>query len=115
MIGGPPLYLSRFRVDEEQVRVGLKNLERVVESVPCTILEHHILRDEDWRIKAKGVFDKARQMEHKVVTAAEFLGIENSFLEAYRKRLFVENQPSREFEKWMNKGLEAKKHAKPPI
>ena len=114
MIGGPPSYLARFRVDEEQVRAGLKNLEKVVEAVPCTILEHHILRDENWCEKTKNVFDKANKAGYEMLTAAEFLGKENAFLEAIRKRLFVENPPSKEFEKWMRESINTKKHVKPP-
>ncbi|MEM3789329.1 MAG: hypothetical protein QXN95_05635, partial [Candidatus Bathyarchaeia archaeon] len=56
MIGGPPLYLAGFRVDEELAKVGLENLGKIVEFVPCTILEHHILRDMQWREKAEEVF-----------------------------------------------------------
>ena len=115
MIGGPPLYLARFKVDEEEINVGLSNLEEVVKAVPCTILEHHILRDENWREKTKNVFDTAHKAGCKVVTAAEFLGKENALLEAMRKRLFVENQPSKEFEKWMHESLESKKHFRPLI
>jgi hypothetical protein len=48
-------------------------------------------------------------------TAAEFLGKENVFLEAVRKKLFSENRPSKEFEKWMSQSTEAQKHARPPI
>ncbi len=115
MMGGPPLYLAKFRVDEEQIQAGLKNLEKVVKAVPFVILEHHILRDENWREKTKDVLEKARKAGCKVLTAAELLGKENAFLEATRKRLFVENPPSKEFEKWMSRGIEAKKHVKPPI
>jgi len=115
MIGGPPLYLAGFRVEEEQVQAGLKNLEKVIESVPCVILEHHILRDENWRQKAKGVLDKANEAGCKVLTVAEFSGKENVFLEAMRRRLFIENQPSKEFEKWMQGGPERKRHTRPPI
>jgi len=115
MIGGPPSYLARFKVDEEQIQAGLKNLEKVVEVVPYTILEHHILRDENWREKTKNAFDTARKTGHKVLTAAEFLGKENAFLEAMRKRLFIENQPSNEFEKWMRGSIKIKKHVRPLI
>jgi hypothetical protein len=48
------------------------------------------------------------------MTAAEFAGDRNNFLESKRKTLFVENPPSKEFEKWVRQGLE-KSHAKPPI
>jgi predicted metallo-beta-lactamase superfamily hydrolase len=115
MIGGPPSYLAGFRVDEEQVQAGLKNLEKVVEAVPYIILEHHILRDENWLQETKEVFDKTKKSGCKVLTAAEFLGKENVFLEAVRRRLFVENQPSKEFEKWMHGSVKAKKSVKPPI
>jgi predicted metallo-beta-lactamase superfamily hydrolase len=115
MIGGPPLYLAGFKVDEEEVEAGLKNLEKVVEAVPCTILEHHILRDENWLEKTRNVFDKTDRAGCKVLTAAEFLGRENVFLEAMRRRLFVENQPSKEFEKWMRGSVETKKGVRPPV
>jgi len=115
MIGGPPLYLARFKVDEEQVRLGLKNLETIVDIVPSVILEHHILRDENWREKIRNVFDKTRKAKCNIFTAAEFLGKQNAFLEATRKRLFVENPPSKEFEKWMHGSIETRKHVKPPI
>jgi hypothetical protein len=115
MIGGPPSYLAGFRVDEKQIQTGLMNIEKIVETVPCTILEHHILRDENWREKTKNVFDKANKAGCEIVTAAEFLGKQNAFLEAARKRLFVENPPSREFERWMRESVDVKKHVKPSI
>jgi predicted metallo-beta-lactamase superfamily hydrolase len=115
MIGGPPTYLASFRVDEKQIQTGLKNLEKVVEIAPCTILEHHILRDENWREKTKNVFDKAHETGHKVLTAAEFLERQDSLLEATRKRLFIENPPSKEFTKWMRQNNGNKRHDKPPI
>jgi len=115
MIGGPPLYLAGFRVKEENIQKGLKNLEKIVETVPLTILEHHILRDKDWREKTRKVFEKANKHGHIIVTAAEFLGEKNVFLEAVRKRLFIEKPPSTEFQKWMRKNRTTKKHVKPPI
>ena len=115
MIGGPPLYLAGFKVKEEFIQAGLKNLEKIVETVPCTILEHHILRDEKWREKTKTVLERAKKHKHKILTAAEFLKNKNTFLEATRKQLFVENPPSSEFEKWMRKSKAEKKHVKPPI
>jgi len=115
MIGGPPLYLARFKVDAEEAQAGLRNLGEVVEAVPCTILDHHILRDENWREKTKNIFEIAHKAGCKVLTAAEFLGRENAFLEAMRKILFIEDPPSREFEKWMHGGMKTKRHVKPPI
>jgi predicted metallo-beta-lactamase superfamily hydrolase len=115
MLGGPPFYLGGFKVDEAQLRLGLRNLTEVVEAVPLTVLEHHALRDEFWQQKTKQAYDAALEMGHKIVTAAEFTGHKNNFLESKRKMLYVENPPSKEFEKWMREGLTEKSHAKPPI
>jgi predicted metallo-beta-lactamase superfamily hydrolase len=115
MIGGPPFYLGGFKVDEAQLQIGLRNLVSVVESVPLTILEHHALRDETWQQRIKQVYDAALKAGHSVMTAAEFAGQENAFLESRRKKLYTDYPPSKEFEKWMHEGLTAKSTTKPPI
>ncbi|HXX86847.1 MAG TPA: hypothetical protein VEH86_00170 [Candidatus Acidoferrum sp.] len=115
MLGGPPSYLVGFKTDEEQVRTALDNLGRIVECVPTTILEHHLLRDENWKEKSTDVFYRAFASDHTVLTAAEFLGLRNRFLEASRRKLFIEYPPSREFEKWMRTSVEAKKRLRPPL
>ena len=115
MIGGPPFYLGGFKVSEAQLQLGLRNLVAVVEAVPLTILEHHALRDESWQQKTRQVYAKAGEVGHEVLTAAEFAGYENSFLESKRKMLYVENPPPKEFEKWMREGLTKKSSTKPPI
>ena len=114
MLGGPPLYLGGFRVEMAQLEQGLRNLERIVEAVPIVILEHHALRDESWKPKMEKVFQKASQSNHSVVTAAEYAGKENLFLESKRKQLYRDQPPSDEFKVWM-KTLNGKKIAKPPI
>jgi len=78
-------------------------------------LEHHALRDESWLQRTKQAYETAAKTGHRVMTAAEFVGQENNFLEAKRKTLYVENPPSKEFEKWMREGLTEKSHVKPPI
>jgi predicted metallo-beta-lactamase superfamily hydrolase len=115
MIGGPPFYLGGFKVASAQLQLGLKNLIAVVKAVPVTVVEHHALRDESWQNKTKQAYNAAAKVGHKVLTAAEFTGQENRFLESKRKTLYVENPPSKEFEKWMREGLTEKSHAKPPI
>ena len=115
MIGGPPFYLSSFKVDESQLQTGLRNLVDIVENVPLTILEHHALRDEQWQQRTQQVYDAAFKAGHQVMTAAEFTGQENTFLEFNRKRLYADYPPSREFKKWMHGGLTAKSTVKPPL
>jgi len=115
MIGGPPLYLLGTKVEESQIAAGLRNLERLVAGVPHVILDHHVLRDEDWRAKTDGVFRSAHGAGSTLQTAAEFVGRENAFLEARRRKLFAENPASEEFAKWMRKNEETQKYSKPPI
>jgi predicted metallo-beta-lactamase superfamily hydrolase len=97
------------------LQLGLNNLISVVENVPLTILEHHALRDAQWQQRTEQVYAAANKAGHNVMTAAEFMGEKNLFLESKRKQLYVENPPSKEFEKWMREGLTANSHLKPPI
>ena len=115
MIGGPPFYLGGFKVGEAQLQLGLKKLVSVVETVPLTILEHHALRDEQWRQRIKQVYAVALDAGHSVMTAAEFAGEKNKFLESKRKQLYLDTPPPKEFEKWMRQGLTKKSSTKPPI
>lgn len=115
IIGGPPVYLTGFRVREEYVQQGMKNLERLVRRVPVTILEHHLLREERWRELSQPIFDAASKTGHIVGTAADFLGKENNVLEFRRRKLFEAEPPSPEFEKWMKMPLYKRKLVKPPI
>jgi predicted metallo-beta-lactamase superfamily hydrolase len=115
MIGGPPFYLGGFKVSEAQLQLGLKNLVSVVEAVPLTILEHHALRDEQWRQRTEQVYVAALVARHSVMTAAEFTGEKNMFLESKRKQLYLDTPPPKEFEKWMRQGLTKKSRTKPPI
>lgn len=114
IIGGPPVYLAGL-VRKKQIELGLRYLEKIVEVVPLTILEHHLLRDMDWRQHAKSVFDKAARSGNMVVTAAEFLEQEEKLLEAQRKQLFEVSPPSVKFERWMKLPISKRKLVKPPL
>jgi len=114
IIGGPPTYLAGL-VKEEHIQQGMQNLERIVQGVPTTILEHHLLREENWWTLALSVFDAAFKAGHTVLTAADFLKKENILLESRRKQLFETEPPSAEFEKWMRMALPERKMTPPPI
>jgi hypothetical protein len=115
MVGGPPFYLSNRKVDPMQLEKAVTNLQRIVKFVPLTILEHHILRDPLWRERAKPVLDAATKFGHRVLTAAEFVGQENSFLESKRRELYAKDPPSKEFEHWMKIGWRKEGSPKPPL
>lgn len=115
IIGGPPTYLAGFRVREEHIEMGMKNLKKLVENVPTTIIEHHTLRDEKWRNLIQPIFKAATKRGHRVLTAAEFSENKNNFLEFRRRQLFKMEPPTSDFEKWMKLPLQKKKLTKPPI
>ncbi|MBE0513068.1 hypothetical protein IBX38_08455 [Candidatus Bathyarchaeota archaeon] len=115
IMGGPPTYLAGFRVKEEHVKQGMQNLESLVKKVPTTILEHHTLRDGEWRNLSQPIFDAASEIGHKVVTAAEFAGKENNLLEFRRRQLFENEPPSPEFKKWMKLPRQKRKLIRPPV
>lgn len=114
ILGGPPFYLGGFRVEEAQLQNGLKNLESIVEAVSLVVLEHHALRDESWKQKITPICEHASKIGHHILTAAEYAGNENTFLESKRKQLYHDFPPSKDFEQWM-KTLNSKKITKPPI
>ena len=114
MLGGPPFYLAGFRVEAAELELGLRNLEGIVQAVPVVILEHHALRDDSWKQKIAEVNQQSSRAGHSVMTAAEYMGVENMFLESKRKQLYRDFPPSEEFKQWM-KTLSNKKIAKPPL
>ena len=114
IVGGPPAYLTGL-VDQESIQIGLRNLAKIAQNVSTTVLEHHLLRQEDWREIAKPIFEAATTVGHSVLTAAEFLKEENALLESKRKQLYETDPPGAEFEKWMRKPELKRKETPPPI
>ena len=114
IVGGPPLYLAGM-VKEESMKMGLKNLESIAQNVPLVILDHHLLRDKEWREKTQPVFDIASESGHKIITAAEYKGEEDQLLEARRDELYERDPPSQEFIKWTKIPILKRKLTPPPI
>ena len=115
IVGGPPFYLVDFKETPRMIDSATRNLESIVERVPVTILDHHILRDEKWRETAQPVFEKASSVGHELVTAAEYAGEENHLLESQRRQLYETDPPSREFTEWMKIPIQERKRVLPPI
>jgi len=114
IMGGPPLYLADFKIDTAVVSHGIENFMRLVELIPSSILEHHLLRAENWREFANPAFEAARRLNHKVTTGAEFAGLENNLLEYKRRRLYDEQPPSDEFLRWTKIPKEKQRVTPPP-
>ncbi len=115
IIGGPPTYLAGFRMNHKSIDSAIKNLKVIVKHIPITIIDHHILRDENWKAFMQPVIDAALNCNHKVFTAAEFLGRKNLLLEARRRRLYEEEPPPSEFIRWSRISSIRRKLIPPPI
>ncbi|MEM2655315.1 MAG: hypothetical protein QXJ43_05310 [Candidatus Bathyarchaeia archaeon] len=115
IIGGPPTYLADFRMRMEDINTALENLKIIVRHIPTIILDHHILRDENWESIVRPIAEYALSIGHRIFTAAEFLGCENRILEAHRKRLYSEEPPPEDFLKWTKMPSEKRKLTPPPV
>jgi predicted metallo-beta-lactamase superfamily hydrolase len=115
ILGGPPVYLEGVKVDKGRIRKGMDNAAKIVRKVPKTVLEHHLLRVEDWRDRAKPVYDIGKQVGHDVTTGAEYAGEKLQVLEAIRPRLYEEEPPSEAFVKWSKMKRDKQRNQWPPL
>jgi len=93
---GPVTYMLGYRYAYESFERSIAYVSRIFRetNVKEFIFEHHLLRDLDWKEKLKPLFLEAEECGVKVETAAEFMGLENEFLEANRKRLWKGSETS---------------------
>ena len=75
---------------ESYTRRSLANLERVIRStrLRTLIVDHHLLRDRDWRKRLEPLANAAKDHDVSVLTAAEYAGKAVDQLEANRDRLY---------------------------
>jgi len=115
VLGGPPLYLQGYRVDKDMIRTGIENAARIAGRITLTILEHHLLRSENWKEEAKLVYESAAKAGHQVLTAAEYVGLQPTLLECKRESLYEANPPSESFMKWTKLREQKRRLQWPPI
>lgn len=89
IVDGFPTNFIGWRISQEKFEMATKNLIDVLErsSVKKIILEHHALRDLDYRKKLTLIFKKAEEINIEIQTFAEFIGLDNLFLEGHRKEI----------------------------
>ncbi|MEM0332038.1 MAG: hypothetical protein QXM06_06535 [Archaeoglobaceae archaeon] len=89
LIDGPMTYMLGYRYSARSLESSFKNIRNIIErtDVKCVILDHHLLRDLNWREKIQSLFDFSTQYDVKIMSAAEFAGVKEDLLEARRKEL----------------------------
>lgn len=115
VLGGPPTYLKGVRVQESSIDRGIMNAAKVAPLVPTMIFDHHILRSEKWETEARAVFEAGRRAENRVATAAGYVNQPTMLLEARRRELYDEEEPSSEFLKWTQLPRDKRRLEIPPI
>ncbi len=79
---------------------SLTHIKRIIEKTKVTtiIIDHHLLRDLQWRHHIESLFAVANQYRVNIQTVAEYRGEENCLLEARRKELHISDPPNRKNE-----------------
>ncbi|NVM02117.1 MAG: hypothetical protein HWN67_07260 [Candidatus Helarchaeota archaeon] len=113
-IGGPPTYLRNL-LSDNVLNQALNNMTQLAEKIPSLIIDHHLLRDKNWRKWADTIFDIGLEKKHKMYCASEYINKPENILEAIRETLYKNHPPNEKFMKWLN--LPEKKRTKiiPPI
>ena len=89
---GPVSHMVGSKYDTSYLDTCIKNLITVIEQtrVQKFMLEHHLLRELEWKDKIAPVFDAAEKRGIILSPAAEFAGLKTELLEARRKELYEE-------------------------
>ncbi|MCD6402813.1 MAG: MBL fold metallo-hydrolase [Candidatus Aenigmarchaeota archaeon] len=90
ILDGPPTIFMGWKMKTSILDDSIKSEINILKNtkVKTVILEHHVVRDLKYKEKMKKVFEVAESLGKKVVNAAEFLGVEPTYLEARRKELY---------------------------
>lgn len=90
-VDGPMTYMLGYRYSFKSLEIANSNLAKAIKetSVHTIVLDHHFLRDLNYKMRIKPVYEEAQKSGVKVVTAAEFSGRKIEMLEALRKELYL--------------------------
>ena len=114
-VGGPPQYLAGYRVNHQSIKQAQNNLMNLSIKIPTLIIDHHLLRGQDWINFMQPIRAAARVVDHHVFTAAEYRGQPNHPLESERQRLYEEDPPSTEFLNWCHRSKDQQRITPPPV
>ena len=90
-VDGPMTYMLGYRYSYKSLEMSNNNLVKAIKvtNLHTLVLDHHFLRDLNYKARIKPVYEAAEKREVKVVTAAEFCGRKIEMLEALRRELYA--------------------------
>ncbi len=87
--GGPPLYLSGFRIGKEEISTAMENFLKLAARIPRMVIDHHLFRSEEGLDFLNKISREAKKFGHRVESVAGFLKTDLKLLEARRKELYA--------------------------
>ena len=89
VVDGYPTIFVGWKMQEKNFLEAKENLKEAIKHIDAKkiILDHHIVRDLNYREKIVDVFELAEELKKEILTAAEFLKLDNLFLEAWRREI----------------------------
>jgi len=90
IVDGPLTYMLGYRFSVKDLNVSIKYLKNIIDVMTgkVVILDHHVLRDRDYKEKLSEVYSYAKARKVSVLSAAEFLGKQVDVLEVKRRELY---------------------------
>ncbi len=90
ILDGPMTYMLGFRYSKKSLALSVKNMCRMIDECMLKelIVEHHFMRDLNYRERIAEVYEHATGTPARVISAAEYAGREIEMLEAKRKELY---------------------------
>jgi predicted metallo-beta-lactamase superfamily hydrolase len=90
-VDGPMTYMLGYRYSYRSLDASNRNLVKAIKgaNLHTLVLDHHLLRDLNYRLRMKPLYEAAEKHGVKVLTAAEFGGRKIETLEAHRKELYA--------------------------
>jgi predicted metallo-beta-lactamase superfamily hydrolase len=89
ILDGYPTLFVGWKMSQKAFEASKENLKKAISETQADqiILDHHLLRDINYKEKISDIIELAERKGKKLMSAAEFLGLENFFLEAWRKEI----------------------------
>jgi len=89
IVDGYPTLFVGWKFSKRSLGKATENLKKAIEKTDAEIiiLEHHLVRDLNYKEKVKEVFELAKESGKKILNAAEYHKVEPLYLEARRKEI----------------------------
>ena len=76
LLDGPTTYLFGYILNRINLNRTIENTIRIIKEIDADVIiyDHHLTREKRFREHTKKVWDTARKLNKKVMTAAEYIG-----------------------------------------